>query len=104
GRHEHLVRGAAGEPGTIAVVTLDGALIPRLAAVARREERVVHEIDPGVVEASPRVGGQVGVAEARVVRRARRTGTPEVAVAEPVAASVRRPPDVDLVAVVRDEA
>src|SRR5205814_6643719 len=74
-----LVRLRAGEPGAVAVVALGGASIPRLAPVDRREERVVREVDPRVVDASARVLRQVGVAEARVDRRARGARTGEVA-------------------------
>ena len=103
GRQEDLVGLAAGEPRPIAVVAIRGPLVPRLAAVDRREERIVDEVDARVVDAPARILGQVGVAEPGVLRRARRTRTTEVAVAEPVGAAVRRRPDVDLVAVVGDE-
>ena len=104
GRHEHLVGRAAGEPGPVAVVALHRPLRPRLAAVGRREERVVHEVDARVVDPAAGVHRQVGIAEARVDRRAGRAGTVEVAVADPVHPAVGGPPDVDLVAVVRAEA
>ena len=104
GAHPDLVRLAAGEPRPVPVVAVGRALVPRLPAVDRREERVVHEVDPGVVDAPARVLGEVRVAEARVDRRARRARAAEVAVAVPVRAAVRRGPDVDLVAVVRHEA
>src|SRR5205814_4493947 len=99
-RHEHLVPGIAsldrvrcevdlvrlraGQPWTVSVVAVGGAPVPRLPAVDRREERVVGEVDAGVVDATPRVLCEIGVAEAGVDRRARRARGAEVAVAEPV--------------------
>ena len=102
GAHEDLVRAAAGEPRPVAVVTVRRALVPGTAAVGRREERVVDEVDPGVVETAAVVHRQVGIAEARV-GRGRRALRAQVAVSEPVDAAVRRRPDVHLVAVVDEE-
>ena len=104
GPHEDLVRVTTGEPRPVAVVAIGIPLVPVLASVDRREQRIVDEVDTRVVDASARVPGQIGIAEAGVFSRARRTRTPEVAVSEPVDAAVGRRPDVDLVAVVGDEA
>src|SRR5437867_931394 len=59
---------------------------------------------PEYVPPSAGVERQVRIAEAGVDRRARRTRRVEEPVAEPVDTVVGRGPDVDLVAVVRDEA
>src|SRR5205823_4824293 len=88
GRQENLVRLGAGEPRPVTVVAIGRSLVPRLAAVDRREERVVDEVDAGVVDTAAAVLGQVGIAETGVFRWTRRTRTAEVAVAEPVGAPV----------------
>ena len=101
--HEDLVLPAAGQPRAVAVVALDGAALPVVAAVVRREQGVVRQVDPCVVDAAARVHRQVGIAEARVFGRNRgEAGAVEV-VALPGPPVVGRDPDVHLVAVVRDE-
>ena len=100
--HEDLVGEPAGEPRPVAVVAEARALVPRLPAVDRREDRVVGKVDAGVVDAAAGVLREIGIAEPGV-GRVLRTRRPEVAVAVPVDAAVGRGPGVDLVAVVRDE-
>src|SRR5436190_14871186 len=67
--HEDLVLLGAGEPRPVAVVTLHVALVPRQAAVVRAEDRVVGQVDTGVVDAAALVLAQVGIGEAGVLRR-----------------------------------
>src|SRR4051794_18233224 len=99
GGHEDLVLLAAGQPRAVAVVALGRAAVPRLAAVGRREDRVVDEVDAGVVDASAGVLGEVGVREAGVLRRRVGEARAEQADLLPRLAAVRGRPVVDLVAV-----
>ena len=103
GREVDLIRLGAGEPRAVSVVTVGRSPVPGLPSVDRREERVVGEVDPRVVDAASRVLREVRIAETCVDRGACRTRGAEVAVAVPVRAVVRRGPDVHLVAVVGHE-
>src|SRR3954451_3901383 len=84
-------------------MALRGAAVPRLAAVGAGEQRVVDEIDAGVVHASAGVLGQIGVREPGVLYgRLREARSEELRELERLAA-VRRGPVVDLVAVAAQE-
>src|SRR3954451_5348440 len=102
GREEDLVLVRRSEPWPVTLVAVDGAFVPGAATVARGEERVVHEVDAGVVDTTAVVLGQVGVGEAAVDGRVGLEAGAGQVDGCPVPA-VARGPDVDLVAVVGGE-
>jgi hypothetical protein len=61
GREEDLVPAGARQPWPIALAAVDRPLRPRSAAVGGREQRVVDEVDAGVVDPAALVLRQVGV-------------------------------------------
>src|SRR2546421_190711 len=103
GGQEDLVLAAAGQPRTVAVVAVRRAAVPRLAAVGRREQRVVGQVDAGVVDPASLVRGQVRVREAEVVRRIGREARALEVDDLPGLAVVLGGPHEDLVAVVDQE-
>ncbi len=101
-RQEDLLGKPARQPRPVAVVAVARPLVPRLSTVDRREQRVVGQVDAGVVDASAGVLCEVRIAEP-CKGRVLRTDRPQVAVAVPIRAAVGRRPGIDLVAVVGDE-
>src|SRR5207302_11424132 len=95
GRHEHLTSLATAEPRTVAVVALRRSRRRRLAAIRRRVDSVIREVDARVVDVVAEIFGQRWVTEPGVSRITGRL--------RPRVAAVRRIPDVDLVVVAAEE-